>query len=105
LDRSCEGYRKLARAVLGAFVKALRATLARHKGEPIESPPLPQIGPTITPATGDTLQAAFEGWKRQRERPPATARLKLLAALCAGGREKHGEIAVRVQGVPHAINR
>ena len=72
LDRSCEGYRKLARAVQGAFVKALRATLARHEGEPIETPPLPQVGTTTADVTGETLRAAFEGWKRQRERPRRT---------------------------------
>jgi integrase len=71
LDRSCDGYRKLARAVLAAHVKQLRAVLARQKGEPIETPPLPQVE-KATVATGNTLQAAFEGWKRQRERPLRT---------------------------------
>src|SRR5215467_4619860 len=35
LDPSCEGYRKLARALQVAFVKELRAKLARQKGEPV----------------------------------------------------------------------
>jgi integrase len=72
LDPSCADYRKLARAVLAAFVKQLRAVLARHKGEPVETPPLPAIGATVFAAAGETLTAALEGWKRQREPAPGT---------------------------------
>jgi integrase len=71
LDRSCDGYRKLARAVLAAHVRQLRAVLARQKGEPIDTPPIPQAA-IVEGATGGTLRAAFEGWKRQRERPLRT---------------------------------
>jgi integrase len=71
LDPKCADYFKLARALQGAFVKYLRAVLARQKGEPIETPPLPQVG-TADVATGATLRAAFEGWKRQREHPVRT---------------------------------
>jgi integrase len=71
LDPKCADYFKLARAVQAAFVKYLRAILARQKGEPIETPPLPQVRKAEV-ATGETLQAAFEGWKRQRERPHRT---------------------------------
>jgi len=72
LDPSCADYRKLARAVLAAFVKQLRAVLARHKGEPVDTPPLPAIGATDFAATGETLTGALEGWKRQREPAPGT---------------------------------
>ncbi len=71
LDRSCDGYRKLGRAILAAHVRQLRAVLARQKGEPIETPPAPQAA-IAEGATGETLQTAFEGWKRQRERPLRT---------------------------------
>ena len=71
LDPKCADYFRLARAVQAAFVKYLRAVLTRQKGEPVQTPPLPLIGKAKV-ATGETLQAAYEGWKRQRERPLRT---------------------------------
>jgi len=69
LDPNCEGYRKLARAIQGAFVKALRAVLERNKGEPIETPPL------ISPDQGGeapsgTLKDALAGWQKERSPSP-----------------------------------
>ena len=94
LDRSCADYRKLARAVLTAHVRQLRAVLARQKGEPVETPPL--VLPSDTDASGgtvgETLRGAFDGWKRQRERSAATQveyerAVKLFAEL-------HGDLPV-----------
>jgi integrase len=71
LDPHCEAYRELGLALLRAHVRAIRAMQQRHAGEPIETPPVPQIGAPAVP-TGETLSAALEGWKRERERPTAT---------------------------------
>ena len=71
LDPHCEAYRELGLALLRAHVRAIRAMQQRHAGEPIETPPVPQIGAPTVP-TGETLSAALDGWKRERERPTAT---------------------------------
>jgi integrase len=71
LDPHSPAYRELGLALLRAEVRAIRAIQQRHAGEPIETPPVPQIGAPAAP-TGETLSAAFEGWKRERERPAAT---------------------------------
>ncbi len=66
LDPASAAYRKLARAVTEAFVKALNAVLARHKGEPIETPPL--VLPSAQGAViGGTLREALDGWKKERK--------------------------------------
>jgi hypothetical protein len=72
LDPACADCRKAVLEIMRAFVRAARASEARFKGEPIETPPLPPVGSEV-PATSDTLTAALEGWKRQRERSPGTA--------------------------------
>jgi integrase len=69
LDRRSAAYRELGFEVLRAEVKGLRAIRQRDAGEPIETPQLPVVGSTAA-ATGETLTAAFEGWKRQREPSP-----------------------------------
>ena len=71
LDNKTAAYRELGLGLLRAEVKAIRAIQKRFAGEPIETPALPIVGST-SPATGETLKAALDGWKRQRERPPAT---------------------------------
>jgi integrase len=71
LDRRSEAYRRLGMAVLRKEVAALEAIQQRAHGQPIETPPLPAIGANPTPG-GETLTAAFDGWKRQRERAPGT---------------------------------
>ncbi len=73
LDPSSEAYRKLAYAVLKQDVAALQELVERHKGEPVETPML--IEPTpMSPAlcSGETLTAAFAGWKKFKERTPST---------------------------------
>jgi len=71
VDRKSEAYRRTGLAVLRRHVAALEAIQKRTEGQPIETPPLHQVG-TTDPATGETLRAALEGWKRQRERPLRT---------------------------------
>ncbi len=71
LDRKSAAYQKLGIAILRAFVRYLRAIQQRSAGEPIETPPLPAVGTTLTP-TGETLTAAFEGWKRSGNRSGRT---------------------------------
>ena len=71
LERRSEAYRRLGMAVLRKRVAALEVIKRRVEGEPIETPPLPAIGANPLPG-GETLTAAFEGWKRQRERAPGT---------------------------------
>jgi hypothetical protein len=71
LDHKSAAYRDLGLALLRAEVRAIRAIQQRHRGEPVETPPLPTVA-TAAVITGDSLQTAFEGWKRQRERPNRT---------------------------------
>jgi integrase len=71
LDHKCPAYRELGLALLRAEVKAIRAIQQRFAGEPIETPPLPATDTAPSPS-GETLKAAFEGWKRHRERSPRT---------------------------------
>jgi hypothetical protein len=71
LDRRSEAYRRVGLAVLRKHVAALEAIKSRTEGQPVDTPPLPAIGSTSFD-TGATLIAAFEGWKRQRDRAPGT---------------------------------
>jgi integrase len=71
LDQRSEGYRRLGMAVLRRHVAALEAIQQRTQGQPIETPPLPAVGTTLS-TTGETLSAALEGWKRDRNRSPRT---------------------------------
>ncbi len=91
LDHKCSAYRELGLVLLRAEVRAFRSIQGRQAGEPIETPPLPRPD-TTAPATGETLRAALDGWKRQRERPLRTVQdyeraIKLFAEL-------HGDIRV-----------
>jgi integrase len=69
LDPNCADYFKLARAVQAASVKYLRAVLARHKGEPIETPALIAPSQESTSTTG-TLKDALAGWRKERDPQP-----------------------------------
>jgi hypothetical protein len=62
LDPACADYRKAALAVIKAEVCALEDVRARHRGQPIDSPKLPDLTST-SPASGYGLRAAYEGWK------------------------------------------
>ena len=92
LDRSCEGYRKLARAVLAAQVKALRAVLARHKGEPVETPPLIEPDQRNGTAATGTLKDALVGW--QKERSPSAGVLAEYERAVKLFSELHGDLLV-----------
>ncbi len=71
LDPACADYRKVALAVIKAFVRALEDVGARHRGEAIDSPKL--IEPSSkTPASGCSLRAAYEGWDKMEQRPIST---------------------------------
>ncbi|MEY9405315.1 integrase [Bradyrhizobium japonicum] len=73
VDRKSQSYRKLGMAVLTAYVRALRDIEKRNAGEPVETPPSAYTLPELP--TGEqrgTLREAFEGWKKERERPEGT---------------------------------
>jgi len=72
LDQSCPDYRKLALAVMRAWVRALEDILARNRGEPIESPKLPETGGNGAPSSGCRLRAAYEAWVRTEPRKKST---------------------------------
>jgi integrase len=71
LDRRSEAYRRVGMAVLRKHVAALEGIKRRTEGQPLDTPSLPAIGSTSFDV-GATLTAAFEGWKRQRDRAPGT---------------------------------
>jgi integrase len=71
LDRKSSAYPKLGMEVLRAYVRALQAIEQRNAGEPVPTPALP-AAPNAVPS--GTLREAFEGWKKERERPEGTLR-------------------------------
>jgi integrase len=73
LDRNSASYRELAAEVLKAFIRALEAIQRRHKGEIVETPIVPEVHGE-QPSNGETLRAAYEGWKKTRRRPENTLR-------------------------------
>jgi integrase len=73
LDPNSPAYRKLGMAVLRADVRAHEALERRYRGEPIDTPSMAHLEPSVErPSTGGTLRAAFAGWKKQRERSGGT---------------------------------
>jgi integrase len=71
LDPDCADYRKGAMALMRSWVRALQDISARQKGEPIESPPMPDMQRT-TPSSGRSLRAAYDGWVKMQDRPRST---------------------------------
>lgn len=69
LDRQGVAYVKLGIEVLRAYVRALQAVELRNAGEPV---PTPQLVAPSTAAASGTLKEAFEGWKKERDRPEST---------------------------------
>ena len=69
LDRQSVAYPKLGIEVLRSYVRALQAIEQRNAGEPV---PTPQLVTTSTASVSGTLKEAFEGWKKERERPEGT---------------------------------
>lgn len=68
LDRKSSAYPKLGMEVLRAYVRALQDIEKRNAGEPV---PTPQVSAPKVFASG-TLREAFDGWKKERERPEGT---------------------------------
>jgi hypothetical protein len=71
LDPACADYRKVALAVIKAFVRALEDVGARHRGEAIDSPKLIEPG-SNAPASSCSLRAAYQGWDKVEARPLST---------------------------------
>lgn len=71
LDPKCEAYRRLAMAVLGAHVTALKDIERRSGGEPIDTPQIPEVL-SESAAIGGSLRDAFAGWDKERVRPEDT---------------------------------
>jgi integrase len=71
LDPKCDAYRRLAMAVLSAHVKALRGIERRNGGEPVDTPPIPEVLGEPG-AAGGSLRDAFAGWDKERSRPEDT---------------------------------
>jgi integrase len=73
LDPSSSAYRELGMAVLKAYVRSLHAIALRNRGEPVETPKIPDADNGTT-AGGESLKAAYIGWKKAREPSPTTLR-------------------------------
>jgi hypothetical protein len=71
LHPDCADYRKTAMALMRSWVRALQDISARQRGEPIESPPMPDTEKTA-PTSGRSLRAAYDGWVKMQERPQGT---------------------------------
>jgi integrase len=71
LDPQCADYRKAAMALMRTWIRALQDIAARQRGEPIESPPIPDTDKTA-PISGQSLRAAYDGWVKMQERPQGT---------------------------------
>ena len=67
LDPACADYRKVALAVIKAFVRALEDVGARHRGEAIDSPKLIEPSSKI-PVSSCSLRAAYDGWNKMEAR-------------------------------------
>jgi integrase len=99
VDTKGDAYKALGMAVLRANVRALRASVQRTKGEPIETPQL--VGPDpIGEAKGETLTGAFEGW--QKARTPAAATIAEYKRAIDLFIELHGDLPIANIGKRHA---
>jgi integrase len=72
LDPNCRDYRKLALAVMRAFVRALEDVLARNRGATIESPKLPEPSSDGAPSSSCSLRAAYDAWVKTEPRKKST---------------------------------
>jgi integrase len=90
LDHKSPAFRELGTAVLKAQVRALRAIERRNAGEPIDTPKAPAI--ITATVTGETLRAAFEGWKKVKARPQDT--LKEYERAITQFVELHGDLSI-----------
>lgn len=73
LDETCDDYRKFSLAVLKEHVRAYRDLQQRSRGVPIATPAVTVVSlDGQTSEQGGTLRDAFEGWKKERQRPEGT---------------------------------
>jgi integrase len=91
LDPHCADYRKVAIALMRTWVRALQDISARQRGEPIESPPMPEPQ-TAAPCSGRGLRAAYAGWVKMEER--STSTLLEFSRGIARFIELHGDLDV-----------
>jgi integrase len=91
LDRNSASYRELGAEVLKRFVKGLQAIERRQKGEVVDTPAVPEVNGERIP-DGETLQAAYEGWKKTRGRPENT--LREFSYAIGRFTELHGDMPV-----------
>lgn len=91
LNPKSEAFRRLGMAVLRKEVAALEAIERRTKGEPIDSPLLPLVSAVVEPS-GETLDAAFGGWKRAGNHSPRTVQDFEYAVRLFG--QLHGAMSV-----------
>ena len=102
-DQSRSKERGLSRAwgiaLPRAFVRATEAIARRAQGEPIETPKT--IAPNAhVPPTGESLRAAFEGWRKARNPAAGTlAEYKRAVDLFV---ELHGDMPIVGIRKPHA---
>jgi hypothetical protein len=113
LDPNSVAYRMLGLAVLKADVRAWEAVERRAKGEPVDTPAIAQqepngalgmrtaLGMTMTKSSYNTLQTAFTGWQKERERLTSTVAeyqraLRLFTEL-------HGDVPVADIRKQHAL--
>ena len=98
LDPACADYRKVALAVIKAFVRALEDVGARHRGEVIDSPKLIEPG-SNSPVSSCSLRAAYKGWDKMEQRPIST-RIEFSRAIDRFT-ELHGDLDVGQIIKPH----
>jgi integrase len=70
IPTSSADYRRVHMAMLRAWVRAIEQEQQRHKGDPIETPKAPEIGPRRLLGDGSDptkLSGAFDGWRRERK--------------------------------------
>lgn len=72
LDQSSAAYHNLCIESAKAFLQALDDIGLRYDGAVIETPRLPDSRVLGGHGEGGTLKEAFEGWKKERERPEGT---------------------------------
>jgi integrase len=98
LDRSSSAYRGLGMAVLKAYVRSLQAIRRRDRGEPVETPKIPDADDRTT-AQGESLRAAYVGWKKSRSPSPTT--LREFTYAIDRFIELHGDMAVEKMARKH----
>jgi integrase len=113
LDPDSPAYRQLGMAVLRADVRANEALERRYRGEPIETPAMANLEPSLAALTplatqgtprvrgAPTLRTAFEGWKKEGTRASSTA-LGYEDALDLW-EQLHGDIPVADVRKAHAL--